>query len=70
MVDQPRLLLDDAESVTRRQTLSVVHAQAKSVAMFGSNYFAGFDTFRGLTYSSISSIDVFLRCRASRLGIL
>ena len=52
MADQPRLLLDDAESVTRRETLSVVHAQAESVTMFGSNYFAGFDTFRGLTYSS------------------
>ena len=52
MADQPRLLLDDAESVMRRETLSVVHAQAESVAMFGSHYFSGFDTFRGLTYSS------------------
>ena len=52
MADQPQLLFDDAESVTRREALSVVHARAESVADFDSSYFAGFDIFRGLTYSS------------------
>ena len=62
MADQPQLLFEDAESVTRRKVLNVVHARAESVADFGANYFAGFDTFRGLTYtSSMPMIAALLR---------
>ncbi len=62
MADQPQLLFDDAESVTRREVLSVVHARAESVADFGPSYFAGFATFRGLTYSSSIPMIVALLC--------
>ena len=62
MADQPQLLFQDAESVTRREVLNVVHARAESVADFGAQYFAGFDRFRGLTYtSSIPMIAALLR---------
>lgn len=62
MDDQPQLLFQDAESVTRREVLSVVHARAESVADFGAGYFGGFDTFRGLTYTSgIPMIAALLR---------
>ena len=46
------LLFDDAESITQRGELNVVHARAESVASFGPKYFAGFTTMRALTYSS------------------
>lgn len=52
MAKQTRLLLDDAESVTRRDTLGVLHARADSVATFGPHYFAGFRSLRALTYTS------------------
>ena len=62
MADQPQLIFGDAESVTRRDVLNVVHARADSVADFGPGHFAGFDTFRGLTYtSSIPMIAALLR---------
>ena len=62
MADQPQLLFEDAESVTRREVLNVVHARAESIADFGGQYFAGFDTFRGLTYtSSVPMIAALLR---------
>ncbi|MDE0062535.1 MAG: hypothetical protein OXP09_05820 [Gammaproteobacteria bacterium] len=62
MADQPQLLFEDAESVTRRKVLNVVHARAESVADFGADYFAGFDAFRGLTYtSSMPMIAALLR---------
>ncbi len=62
MPDQPQLLFDDADSVTRRDVLNVVHARAESVGDFGSDYFDGFDTFRALTYtSSIPMIAALLR---------
>lgn len=48
--------------MTRRDVLNVVHARADSVADFGPGHFAGFDTFRGLTYtSSIPMIAALLR---------
>ncbi len=52
MAEQNPLLLDDAESVTRRKTLGVLHARAESVATFGPHYFAGFRSLRALTYTS------------------
>ena len=62
LADQPQLLFEDAESVTRRKVLNVVHARAESVADFGADYFAGFDAFRGLTYtSSMPMIAALLR---------
>ena len=62
LADQTQLLFRDGESVTRREILNVVHARAESVADFGAEYFAGFDTFRGLTYtSSMPMIAALLR---------
>ena len=62
LADQPQLLFEDADSVTRRKVLNVVHARAETVADFGADYFAGFDAFRGLTYtSSMPMIAALLR---------
>ena len=52
MAQQPELLFEDPESITRRDVLNVVHAEAKSVGSFSPSYFSGFDTFRALTYTS------------------
>ena len=52
MAQQPELLFEDPESITRRDVLNVVHAEAKSVGDFSPSYFSGFDTFRALTYTS------------------
>ena len=52
MADHQSLLFEDAESITRRSALNVVHASAASVAAFGPDYFAGFESMRALTYST------------------
>ncbi len=52
MLEHQPLLFEDAESVTRRPALNVVHASAASVAAFDVGYFAGFASMRALTYST------------------
>ena len=49
--DQP-FLFEDADAITRRSALNVVHANATSVAAFQAGYFAGFASMRALTYST------------------
>jgi len=62
MAQQPELLFEDPESITRRDVLNVVHAEAKSVGDFSPSYFSGFDTFRALTYTpSIPMVAGLLR---------
>ena len=52
MTNQHRLPFQDSESVTRRPVLNVVHAHVESVADFNESYFAGYNVFRALTYTS------------------
>ena len=52
MTNQYRLPFQDPESVTRRPALNVVHAHVESVADFNESYFAGYNVFRALTYTS------------------
>ena len=52
MADHQSLLFEDAESITKRQTLNVVHAKASSVAVFDADCFAEFASMRALTYST------------------
>ena len=52
MTNQHRLPFQDPESVTRRPALNVVHAHVESVADFNESYFAGYNVFRALTYTS------------------
>ena len=47
-----QLLFEDAETVTRRDELNVVHARAESVGAFAASHFAGFTAMRALTYST------------------
>lgn len=64
MTELQSLPFDDAETVTQRPALNVVHAAAKSVRTFDIDYFAGFATMRALTYStSIPMITGLLRDR-------
>ena len=61
MAQQTLLLLRDAESVTRRESLTVLHARAASATTFGPHYFEGFRTLRALTYtSSIPMVELLL----------
>ena len=52
MPEHQPLLFEDADAVTRRAALNVVHAHATAVAAFEADYFAGFASMRALTYSS------------------
>ena len=52
MTNQHRLPFQDPESVTRRPALNVVDAHVESVADFNESYFAGYNVFRALTYTS------------------
>ena len=52
MTNQHRLPFQDPELVTRRPALNVVHAHVESVADFNESYFAGYNVFRALTYTS------------------
>ena len=62
MTNQHRLPFQDPEPVTRRPAVNVVHAHVESVADFNESYFAGYNVFRALTYtSSISMVANLLR---------
>ena len=52
MYQQPKLGLDDPESLTRDAGLFIVRARSERVEPFDSNMFAGFTSMRALTYTA------------------